>query len=265
MKARLAKKEVGSHSGISIKKTMSFKESSLHAHDFYELDIIVGGFASTTLNGVGRKASKGEIYFLTPDDLHDYRGEDTVDVLNVQFYSDSADSAVLSRLISSGHRIFTPTEQSFNAVCELYRVMELTDPALDSADLIFAKLLEAMLMIIADSSGKDATSDETAFPYMQRALIYIQEHFKENPTLTEVAGRLPINERYFCKRFKEYVGMTYKEYLRERKLTYARRLVLSTNMTMTEIAGRCGYGSQSHFNREFKEYFGISPVAMKQK
>lgn len=263
MKARLAKKETGARGGISIKKTIGFLESSLHAHDFYEVDIIVGGRASTVLNGVSATATEGEVYFLTPDDLHEYVGQPTVDILNIQLYGDSVDSAILSHLTSSGLRMFSPSPESFRSIIALYEVMEATDPDMPSADMILTKLCETVLMIIMENGGRAASSDESASPYIQRALIYVQEHFKDNPTLGEVAGVVALNERYFCKRFKEYTGKTYKEYLRERKLGYARRLVLSTDMTMTEIAERSGYGSQAHFNREWRARFGISPIDMR--
>ena len=265
MKARLAKKEMGARGGISVKRTMGFLESSLHAHDFYEIDIIVGGNARTVLNGVSATAAEGQVYFLTPDDLHEYVGSPHVDILNIQFYGNSVDSTILSQLTTSGVRMFSPARESFRNIKALYEVMEATDPDMPSADMILTKLCEAVLMIVAESGGKTAGSDESTSPYIQRALIYVQEHFKDNPTLGEVAGVVALNERYFCKRFKEYTGKTYKEYLRERKLDYARRLVLSTDMTMTEIAERSGYGSQAHFNREWKRRFGISPLEMKDE
>ena len=74
-----------------------------------------------------------------------------------------------------------------------------------------------------------------------------------------------MNERYFCQKFKDYTGKCYKDYLRERKLRYARRLVLATEMPLLQIAEESGYETQSHFNREFKDFFGISPTAMRKQ
>ena len=51
--------------------------------------------------------------------------------------------------------------------------------------------------------------------------------------------------------------------LKELKLRYARRLLLVTEMSATEISEAAGYATQSHFNREFKDYFGTSPLKMR--
>ena len=129
-----------------------------------------------------------------------------------------------------------------------------------SAEILW-RLLEAALLML----DKDKT-EETAPPTadMPRALTYIHEHFKENPSLGEVAAMLSLNKQYFCGKFKEYTKKSYKEYVRERKLSYAKRLLRSSDLSVTEIALECGYATQSHFNREFKAYFGIAPLTMRQ-
>ena len=53
---------------------------------------------------------------------------------------------------------------------------------------------------------------------------------------------------------------TYKDYLRVKKMRYARRLLLATELPMLEVAVQSGYETQNHFNREFKAYYGISPM-----
>ena len=75
---------------------------------------------------------------------------------------------------------------------------------------------------------------------------------------------LSLNERYFCTKFKEYTGKSYKEYLREHKLSYAKRLLRSSTHSVTEIAFECGYTTTSHFNREFKAFYGETPLSMRK-
>ena len=127
------------------------------------------------------------------------------------------------------------------------------------------RLLESLLLLLAESPTSTVPKGKGKYSDVGRALVYIHEHFKENPPLSEVAALLHLNERYFCKKFKEYTKKSYKSYLRQRKLLYARQLLLSTNLSLIEISERSGYGSQSHFNREFKEYFGKSPSAVRKE
>ncbi|MBQ8689304.1 MAG: AraC family transcriptional regulator [Clostridia bacterium] len=264
MKTRLAKKEYTGSTSISIKRSDELRDCSLHGHDFYELDIITGGEAVATTNGKSEKARRGAVYFLTPEDFHEYSDTRRFSVINVQFFGDDVSSTLLRSLVDAECRAFALTESNFDTVCDLFGIMERLGGQSGLTTDIMPRLLESILLILHGYLDIAPATNSQAENNIQRALIYIQEHFRENPTLTEVASLLSFNERYFCKRFKEYTGMTYKEYLRQKKLQYARRLVLSTSMPIIEICDRCGYNTQSHFNREFHKEYGISPLALRK-
>lgn len=61
--------------------------------------------------------------------------------------------------------------------------------------------------------------------------------------------------RLFCDRF----GVGPKEYMIERRLSYAARLLESGQFSVGEVAGMCGYAEPCHFSREFSRRFGSSP------
>ena len=113
--------------------------------------------------------------------------------------------------------------------------------------------------------GTTSTAYKTSPQVMQKAISYIHSHFKENPKMSDVAKMLYLNEHYFSYLFKENVGECYKDYLRKLKLDYARKLVLHTSLSLTQIAYECGYSSQSNFNRDFKKVFEVSPKCMRQE
>lgn len=264
MKTRLAKKEYASDTSISVKRTVDLGNCSLHGHDFYELDIITGGTATATTNGRSEPSGRGMVYFLTPEDFHEYSEADCLSVFNVQFYGDDVTSTLLRSLVCTDLRTFKLSAESFDTVCELFSIMERLSSTSELIADIMPRLLESILLILHGCLEITPPTNLQKSYDIQRALIYIQEHFRENPTLCEVASLLSFNERYFCKKFKEYTGMTYKEYLRKRKLQYARRLVLSTSLPILDVCERCGYNTQSHFNREFRKEYGVSPLALRK-
>ena len=98
---------------------------------------------------------------------------------------------------------------------------------------------------------------------IQKALLYMHSHFKENPKMGEVAKMLYLNENYFCTLFKEHIGETYKDYLKKLKLEHAKKLIINTDIPLTQISLECGYSSHSNFNRDFKKFFDISPSEMR--
>lgn len=264
MKTRLATKENGYGTGISLKRSADLGNCSLHGHDFYEIDIITGGAAMAVTNGKRERAEVGTIFFLTPEDFHEYRETDSLEVLNIQFFGDDVSSPLLRSMTDAECPAFRPCYADFDAVCELFCIMEKISKADCLTVDILPRLLESVLIILHKCLNIPPATDRGATSDMQAALVYIQEHFRENPPLSSVAALLSLNERYFCTRFKEYTGKTYKEYLRQTKLRYARKLILSTDISMTEICERCGYFTQSHFNREFKACYGLSPRELRK-
>ena len=100
---------------------------------------------------------------------------------------------------------------------------------------------------------------------IQKAIQYINIHFKDNPSLTETASVISSNPNYFSQKFKEETGKSYTEYLTERKLSYAKKLLKSGLFTVTEICFASGFTSVSNFLRVFKLNTGISPTQYAKK
>lgn len=261
-KARLAASEFDKNTNISVRESISFHGSTLHGHDFYEIEIIKSGSTLSKLNGKDAVAESGTVFFMTPADFHEYEFCQGFDLYNIQFTAEAISSKILERLVSEKARSYQPNEKIFGKMCKLSSVMlELFTEGANPE--ILTRLLESLLLLLINDSRADIYSVSESGQNIQKSITYIHEHFKENPSLGEVAATLPLNEKYFCLKFREYTGMTYKEYLKALKLRFARRLVLATSLSMAEIAENSGYGTQSHFNREFKEYYGISPLKLR--
>lgn len=264
MSVRFAQKEFDDIKNICIQKNKGFKRSKLHGHDFYEMEIIFGGSTPTAINGHSLNVSAGTVLFMTPEDFHVYPGSGEFDLYKIQFTEAMVSDDVLRLLVDCKERYYTPSQKSFEYICTMLELMleiDRCDP--DHTD-IKTRLLESVLLLLyktVDHEPKNAYQNNTD---MQKALIYINAHFKENPSLEELASVLHLNQRYFCTKFKEYTGETYKNYLRRKKLRYARRLLLATSLPMIEVAAQSGYPTQTHFNREFKEFYGISPSEYRQ-
>ena len=260
---RLAVSEFNKDTNISMRESVDFHSSTLHGHDFYELEIVTAGSGISRLNGKDVSAEYGTVFFMTPADFHEYDSVDGFCLYNIQFTAEAISSETLERLVSKRERIYKPGKDVFPKICTLASVMlELYK---DDADHnIVTHIFESILMLIFNGATQSAESAGESGRSMQQAITYIHAHFKENPTLTAVAAHISLNENYFCSKFRAYTKTSYKEYLKALKLRYARRLVLATTLPMIEIAEQSGYGSQSHFNREFKEYYGISPLKLRR-
>lgn len=99
---------------------------------------------------------------------------------------------------------------------------------------------------------------------MHEVLKYINEHIREKLTLEDVARRSGYSKWYFCECFKQYAGVTFGEYVRDRRMQRAS-LELLRGKKATQVAMEYGYETQSGFNKAFLTQYGCLPMEFKKK
>lgn len=93
-----------------------------------------------------------------------------------------------------------------------------------------------------------------------RVTAYIQAHFRENIDRDDVAAVAFITPNYLSKQFRSKMGMNLREYINQIRVEEAKRLLLSTNLPVSEVAGMAGYENISYFSTVFRKRTGMSPV-----
>lgn len=94
----------------------------------------------------------------------------------------------------------------------------------------------------------------------KKVLLYLSENYSNaDLSLETVQKDLGMSESKVSASIKEASGFNFKRYLNNVRLEEAKRLLLSTDRPIMDIAYKVGYGNISHFNRVFKEAEGCSP------
>lgn len=78
-----------------------------------------------------------------------------------------------------------------------------------------------------------------------------------------LAGQAAMSERTFLRRFAQTTGTTPKAWLQQARMGRAKELMEATDLTLADIAGRCGYESMETFRFAFRKQVGLSPTAYK--
>jgi AraC-like DNA-binding protein len=94
---------------------------------------------------------------------------------------------------------------------------------------------------------------------IDKALKYIKENLTENLSLQTVADHVMLSPIHFHNCFKSAVGKTLHEYVEEQRIKVAVNLLLTTDLTLTQIAFQCGFSSQSYFSYVFKRKMKMTP------
>ena len=92
------------------------------------------------------------------------------------------------------------------------------------------------------------------------AMGYINNHFREELSLDNVAEFAGFSRYYFSRSFKKQTGYSFKDYLCQKRLQVAMDLLIRSNIPMREVAIESGFGSVATFNRVFREKKGCTPT-----
>ena len=100
---------------------------------------------------------------------------------------------------------------------------------------------------------------------IQKVKAYVEEHYAEEITLDDMADMIGYSTYYFMKLIKEYLGMSFGDFLTSVRMNNAKKLLLSTNMSISEVGYSVGYNDANYFARVFKRQEKITPSEYKKQ
>lgn len=128
-------------------------------------------------------------------------------------------------------------------------------------EVLFVTLLRTWMIENPPDKGMVATIND---PRLSRALCHMHqspERALDLKVLAEIAG---MSRTSFAVRFREVMGKPPAAYLTEWRMLKARRLLLQTGLSTSDIVSQIGYGSDAAFSRAFKRRFGDTPERLRR-
>lgn len=242
---------------------------TMHWHDDIEFLYFLSGGDDYTVNGQKIPLTAGEGIFINSRQMH--YGTPTKDsrVLCIRlnpgilcmslFFESNYILPVIQNSNMPYIRLSPDTEWQKNlldALCRIYRHCGKHNPHLHLHGLfcyIWAQLYENM----PDSSRSARSSDDLTV--IETMLEFVEQHYAEKITLSQIAVSGHICESKCCRLFKQYVHKTPNLYLTHYRLGKAAELLTGTDRSITEIALSCGFSGASYFAETFRKYFRVTP------
>ena len=104
--------------------------------------------------------------------------------------------------------------------------------------------------------GKAGVKNERVITEITR---YMQEHLAEEVSLSVLSEEFHLNPQYISQLFKNEIGVGFLSYLTNIRMEKAKKLLVTTQLSMVEIAEQTGYGDYRVFTKVFKKTEGITP------
>ena len=94
---------------------------------------------------------------------------------------------------------------------------------------------------------------------------YMQEHLSEEISLAVLADVFHLNPQYISQLFKNEIGVGFLAYLTNIRIEKAKKLLLSTALSVTDVASQSGYGDYRVFTKVFKKTEGVTPSQFRRE
>jgi AraC family transcriptional regulator of adaptative response/methylated-DNA-[protein]-cysteine methyltransferase len=103
------------------------------------------------------------------------------------------------------------------------------------------------------------TADEIDYGRIEKALVYINDHFQSQPTLEEVAGQVHLSPYHFQRMFTQWAGISPKKYLQFISTGFAKSLLKGGDFTISEVTHATGLSGTSRLHDHFVQLEAMTP------
>lgn len=162
--------------------------------------------------------------------------------------------------------ILVPVQTLFDEISYEYKKNNTFREGAIYAHLIQMFVLLARKFMNTSNSFPDIRTNKQKEYVSKFNLIfeYINNNFTEDITLDKIADVAGFSKFHFCRLFKQFTGTTFYDYLNQRRIKEAEKLLLNPELTITDVAMHSGFSSISTFNRVFKNFKECTPTEFKK-
>ena len=241
-----------------------------HDHSAVEILLTLEGSVNYTVGDMFYRVRKGEVLIIPSDMPHSLSMEEGSSRVLFLF---EADAITTMRDIKS---ILTYFNKTFYLRDESQAHVQIRDLLLqirdtyDKRDLMWNTTCYSNILKIYATLGQHyltgirPRTDEGArnmdSEVITAVMTYINNHYREELSLEDVAQFAGFSRYYFSRSFKRQTGYSFKDYLCQKRLQVAMDLLIRTNRSMRDVAIDSGFGSVATFNRVFREKKGCTPT-----
>lgn len=245
---------------------------AVHLHRQLELLYIISGPTTVTIDDNDVSLQPGEGVLVFPNQMHGLKniepGENLLCIFEPDFCHSFQPFFQNRRPLHNNFSAKDLTEHSKTALdglIRLARTMEKDHPTPPDVSLYAEGYLTLLLADLLPQLPLQARKSTDDIELEQRLLLYLDAHYTEDLSLESLSKEFGVSRFVLSRIFTDKLHTTFPDYVNTRRLDYARDLLLSTELSVTQIALDAGFGSSRTFFREFRKAYRTTPRAYRKQ
>lgn len=240
-------------------------ERPLHKHNTVcEIVLVYKGSGTYILNNKKYTLHEGDIAFYNQGDLHEVSSASDTEIGDycIGITNLNMKNLPYNHLIGKNEAPVRKSGSMFPMLKELCEQI-YTLGKLNEHSNLTSQLLCTSFIIIATSLSSFSDYEKSLAKdkqFMERILKYLDEHFTEDISINDIASYLGCSNSYISHLFKKSMGITPLQYIIKRRIGLAQTLLISTDLSATQIATMVGYDNTNYFINSFTKIIGITPI-----
>ncbi len=243
----------------------------IHAHnDAAEMVLITSGCGSLYCQNQELTTAKGDLLLLNMGVLHGEsaavnqpRHSISLRLTNVKF-----DGLPYNHFLPDDFSPVFPCGGLFDAVYALLRVLQdmlQQQPAYHIAPMqqILVCLFTLIRQILWNADERQQALDKNALG--EHIKQYLDAHYMQSISLEDLASTFHFSVSHIAHIFKDHTGISINQYIIQRRIGEAQRLLGDTDLSITEIARRVGYDNLNHFYATFRKFKNYAPGTQRER
>ena len=256
-------------------KDTAGQERDFHFHDFDKLVILLSGRVDYLVESVSYELKPWDILLVKHHTIHraiidkSQPYERIIIYLDRKFFDRVFPEAGLMDCFEtadrSGRHLLQPNSEQIkklSSVLESYEAA-LSDMAYGSQTMRDTLIMQLLIQIGRVHAAEQGGATKSYDPKIEKVLSYINENLGSPLSVEQLAEQVYLSKYHFMRLFKAQTGSTVHNYVRQKRLMNAARLIRE-GVPANQAAADSGFSDYSAFHRAFRETFGMSPGKLKK-
>ncbi len=235
-----------------------------HFQNYYEITLILDGETKNITNSTNNLVKKNDMFLMNKNIVHEMSSTNKKESL--KYFNIAFSENIMQRI----HAIFPDfllvsdviichlNEDRAKKIINYYNESNINDSYLE-IDKDMELLLYQMIKELIYSNQRSNHN----FPNWFQSLLLEIQQLENIGNVNDIFKKSPYSKQYTIKIFKKYINLTPSQYLNKKKIDYAIELLLSSDLSITNIAFQCQFNNVEYFDKIFKKYTGFTPIRYK--